>query len=117
MSKFSFPSDDLPSPEGVDSNLLWELDEMASRCFYLNCHTGVQMLLSRCVWRLTTQGSALTLRILCPSQGINWQVLKKLPIISFHLAHFCPKAQISIYPVPKTDMPWTVKVRDAVGFI
>ncbi|MGK7931295.1 MAG: hypothetical protein AB4041_07665 [Microcystaceae cyanobacterium] len=117
MSNFSLSADDLPSPEGVDSQLLWQLDEMASRCFYLNCHPSVQMLLSRCVWRLTTQEKALTLRILCPSRGINWQVMGKLPLISFHLAKFSLKAQISIHPVPETDTPWTVKVKDAISFI
>jgi hypothetical protein len=117
MSNYSLPADDLPSPEGVDTDLLWQFDEMASRCFYLNCHPSVQMLLSRCVWRLTSQGKALTLRIGCPSQDINWQVLRKLPLISFDLAKFSQKAQISIYPVPETDSPWTIKVRDAISFV
>ncbi len=117
MSNFSLSADDLPSPEGVDTDLLWQLDEMASRSFYLNCHPSIQMLFSRCVWRLTTQGKALTLRILCPSREINWQVLRKLPLIAFSLAKFCQKAEISIHPVPETDTTWTVKVQDAISFV
>jgi hypothetical protein len=116
MTCSPLPSDDLPSFHGLNNELLNELDEVVGYHFYEKCHPSLQTLLSRCIWRITTQNHTLTLRISCPSKAINWQILKKLPLISFYLAKFSENAQITVYPVPETETPWTVKVREGISF-
>ncbi len=114
---FSLPPDDLPPFKWLDADLLEEFDEKASQHFYQACDASVQALLSDCGWRLTSQGNALRLNILCPSQHKNWEVLKKLPDFSYYLSKFSEKAQICIYPPPNQGSPWNVRVKDAISFV
>ena len=110
MNSSFLPPDDLPSWVPNDLELCWEFNDVVSSVFYNSCDEETQSLLSKCGWNLTTGRDGLTLVLICPRNGLTWQILKSLEIVGHYLNQLGQKARIRIYPPPKAGSPMEVIV-------
>ena len=108
MNSSFLPPDDLPSWVPSDLELCWELNDVVSDLFYNSCDEETQRLLSKCGWKLTTGRDGLTLVLICPKNGLTWQILKSLENVGQYLHLLGEQARIRIYPPPKTGSPMNV---------
>jgi hypothetical protein len=81
-----------------DYQLQLDLDEMTRQYFFSTCDPLLQSILSQCAWRLTSQGKALTLIIVCPTLVLNWLILEKMAAFATVLGGFAESALIRVHP-------------------
>jgi hypothetical protein len=112
MNQPFLPPDDLPSTQtsAFDNKLRQQLDAAISKRFFEACNGGMQALLLKCEWSLTTQASALTLTIACPDLETNWRVLKQVIPLASLAEKFASSAKIRISPPPEVGSPYELRV-------
>lgn len=115
-SKFSPPAD-LPSKEGTDYDvqLRRQLSRSISRHFFDSCDSSTQSLLKECDWTISTH-EGLTLRIDCPTQVKNWQVLNQIVVLVNHLYQFSPSIRIRVCPPVGTGVPFDMRANERVVY-